>query len=318
MAIKSIFLVLSILLVQTGMAQTTKALERKEISRTDINNVKTDYIRVIFEADSLFKIIDYYKTTQKPAIIGFSEEVPEGVPFKRTGYYVEYYPNGNVKERAMFDNDEYTGQRNEFFENGKPYKTTTYTRDSTGKKEILTNNVWDIEGVQLVKDGFGRSKEFSELLEAVEEGIYRNGRRDSVWIGCYKNGSLCYKEEYQAGKLIQGQSTGKEGKTQSYNLIFQEPEFKGGKEAYIRFINEKLNYPFNAVKNEIEGKVYVKFVIEKDGSLKEAFPLKRVAPELDAEAVRVVKLSNGKWKPGKNRGMEVRVYYVIPIVFLLE
>lgn len=314
---KSVYFIIFVLLSYAGIGQT-KALEKKEISRTDINNVKTDYIRVIFQADTLFKIIDYYKYTQKPAIIGFSNEVPDGVPYKRTGYYVEYYPNGNVKERAMFENDEYTGQRSVFFESGKPYKITTYNKDSTNKTEILTNEVWNEEGEQLVKGGFGKSKEFSELLDAIEEGVYRNGLRDSVWTGCYKNGSLCYKEEYIGGRLLEGKSTDKEGKTQSYSTIFQEPEFKGGRDAYIRFINEKLNYPFTAVKNEIEGKVYVKFVIEKDGTLKEAFPLKRVSPELDAEALRVVKLSNGKWKPGKNRGIEVRVTFTQPIVFVLE
>jgi protein TonB len=78
-----------------------------------------------------------------------------------------------------------------------------------------------------------------------------------------------------------------------------------------------VKYPESAVKNGTQGKVYVNFVVEKDGSVGLVKIARGVSPELDAEALRVVKqLTN--WNPGKNKGKAVRVSYTVPINFALQ
>lgn len=94
------------------------------------------------------------------------------------------------------------------------------------------------------------------------------------------------------------------------------PEYPGGNEARIKFLEDNLQYP-KSTRNLPEGKVVVGFVVEKDGSLTNFTIQKSVHPLLDEEVIRVVKLMP-KWIPGKQRGKIVRVQYTMPVTFKLE
>ena len=80
---------------------------------------------------------------------------------------------------------------------------------------------------------------------------------------------------------------------------------------------DNTKYPEQAKRDKISGKVSVKFVIEKDGSIADPVVVRSVDPYLDKEALRVVK-SMPKWKPGKQRGKPVRVSYTVPVIFKLQ
>ncbi len=94
------------------------------------------------------------------------------------------------------------------------------------------------------------------------------------------------------------------------------PEFQGGKEALISFLNSTVKYPLIAVENNIEGKVIVQFVVEKDGSITNVEVVKSVDPSLDREAKRVIS-AMPKWNPGYQSGKPVRVKYTVPVNFAL-
>ena len=95
------------------------------------------------------------------------------------------------------------------------------------------------------------------------------------------------------------------------------PAYPGGDEARIRFLQENLQYPRIAREQGLEGKVSVSFVVEPDGRLSNFAIARGVSPVLDDEALRVVKMMP-KWKPGKQRGKNVRVQYILPITFTLN
>ncbi|MCF8235334.1 MAG: M56 family metallopeptidase [Bacteroidales bacterium] len=100
-------------------------------------------------------------------------------------------------------------------------------------------------------------------------------------------------------------------------VVEQMPEFKDGRKGLYKYLAEKITYPSEAMKKNIEGKVYVTFVIEKDGSVSNVRILRGADDLLDAEAIRVV-ANMPKWKPGKGEdGKVVRVQYNLPIVFSL-
>jgi TonB family protein len=101
-------------------------------------------------------------------------------------------------------------------------------------------------------------------------------------------------------------------------FVFVEelPEFPGGSEARLKFLQENLNYPQQAKEKGIQGTVYVKFVVEKDGSISDAKIIRGIGAGCDEEVLRVVKLMP-KWKPGKQRGKAVRVYFNMPVKFTL-
>ena len=105
---------------------------------------------------------------------------------------------------------------------------------------------------------------------------------------------------------------------QVFTFAEQMPEFEGGQEALMNFIRKNVRYPENAVEQEIEGKVFIEFVVYPNGELGQYKILRGVHSLLDKEALRVIKATAGKWKPGKQNGMPVAVQYRIPVAFVLQ
>lgn len=105
-----------------------------------------------------------------------------------------------------------------------------------------------------------------------------------------------------------------QSKQNVYDVVEQMPEFPGGMPAMIEFLQTNLNYPKDAKKQNVGGRILVMFVIEADGSISNVRVAKKVFPSLDAEALRVVK-AMPKWNPGKEKGKPVRVNFSLPIVF---
>ena len=102
--------------------------------------------------------------------------------------------------------------------------------------------------------------------------------------------------------------------------VEKKAEFIGGNEVLIKFLSANVKYPEDVLQaNEkganIHGRVHVKFVVEKDGSISDVEVVRSVHPSLDAESVRVVKLMSGKWTPATHRGKPVRSKFTLPFVF---
>ncbi|KUG09816.1 energy transducer TonB [Solirubrum puertoriconensis] len=92
------------------------------------------------------------------------------------------------------------------------------------------------------------------------------------------------------------------------------PTFPGGSEALRSFLKAKLRYPEEALRKGLSGKVYVQFVVDERGHLLEPQVVKGLAADLDAEALRLVRIMPW-WTPGSVAGQPVRVAYTLPIVF---
>jgi protein TonB len=90
----------------------------------------------------------------------------------------------------------------------------------------------------------------------------------------------------------------------------------GGYPAFYEYVQKKLKYPAQARRMAVEGKVFVEFVIEKDGTITDVKAIKGIGAGCDEEAVRVLEAAP-KWKPGKQRGKPVRQRMVLPIAFKL-
>lgn len=106
-------------------------------------------------------------------------------------------------------------------------------------------------------------------------------------------------------------------KEEVFMVAEQMPEFPGGMKEMLKFLQENVKYPENAMKNNVQGRVIVQFVIEKDGTPTEFKVLRSVDPDLDAEALRVMK-AMPKWKPGMQKGQVVRVKFTVPVSFKLQ
>ena len=102
-----------------------------------------------------------------------------------------------------------------------------------------------------------------------------------------------------------------------YNVAETMPQFPGGPNALMKYLSENTKYPESAKANKIEGRVFVSFVIEKDGSITNAEVMRGIDKECDAEAVRVVS-SMPKWQAGTQNGEAVRCRFTAPFIFKLN
>jgi periplasmic protein TonB len=100
-------------------------------------------------------------------------------------------------------------------------------------------------------------------------------------------------------------------------FVDEMPEFPGGNTELLKFISENLEYPAEAIDNNIQGRVILKFAVNTDGSVDRVEVIKGVDNSLDNEAIRVVKTLPG-FKPGKQNGVPVPVWFTIPVIFRIN
>ena len=109
-----------------------------------------------------------------------------------------------------------------------------------------------------------------------------------------------------------------------YDLVENNPQYKGGDEALFKFIAENMHYPKISQEKGKQGRMTVQFIVEKDGTLsnykvlKHEFGNDEAGKAMVEEGLRVIKLTSGNWTPAKVKGKVVRCHFNIPIVFRLN
>ncbi len=102
-----------------------------------------------------------------------------------------------------------------------------------------------------------------------------------------------------------------------YDQVEVKPEFPGGMSALVKYLQENIKYPSAALAEKAQGKAFVRFVVEKDGSITNTEIIKSTGNiYLDKEALRVAS-NMPKWKPGMQQGNPVRVFFMLPVSFKL-
>ncbi|HLN73444.1 MAG TPA: energy transducer TonB [Prolixibacteraceae bacterium] len=118
-------------------------------------------------------------------------------------------------------------------------------------------------------------------------------------------------------KAAPAKATPAQGDEKVYIIVDVKPEFPGGQKAMSEYFSKNFKYPKNAEAKGIQGKVYVSFVITKEGKITKAKIWKSVDPELDAEALRLIQ-QMPNWVPGKKKGVVVNTAYNLPVNFTLS
>ena len=102
-----------------------------------------------------------------------------------------------------------------------------------------------------------------------------------------------------------------------FMVVEKMPEFPGGMTALMQYLQKNIKYPAVCRENNIQGRVLIQFIVNRDGSIVEPEVVKSVNPYLDKEALRVIS-GMPKWSPGEQRGKPVRVKYTVPVNFKLN
>ena len=120
-------------------------------------------------------------------------------------------------------------------------------------------------------------------------------------------------EEYVAPEVVDEEVVEQE----IFKIVEEMPSFPGGEAKLMEYVSKNIKYPQIARETGIQGRVFVNFVVEPDGSVSNVTVLRGIGGGCDEEAMRVVK-NMPKWKPGKQRGKAVRVQYMLPVNFRLQ
>lgn len=223
-----------------------------------------------------------------------------------------YYPNGRIKSIISKEKDS---------ENVKHWYSNGHM---AFEKTIENINTKPIENYIFLSDTLGKpyllgEKDLVELYEGKDIkllGELTNGKKNGVWVGKLANGNdTMFTETYKNGEFLKGINI---KNNIEYNEEFKNAEFNGGSSALGSFLQKNLRYPIEAQTSGIQGKVFVSFYVCTDGSLCDFEVLRSAGKALNKEALRVVKLQSGKWKPGQKRGENMKTKFNLPISFILQ
>lgn len=256
--------------------------------------------------EKLYPVAQYY-INGKPKLLAYSKTKDyRSLVFE--GVCVSYDHDGYKAKVMNYSNGIPEGNLTLFFPNGKPYADEFYKDNGN----LLFVNCRDSNGNALAKDGNGLWVEYSgDFKHMIRKGIVKDSLEEGAW---YEN--LDGKDDTTVFK---------KGKVLSTSVISRqlgvcydpqkEPKFQGDFGAYL---GRNVHYPKEAKERNQQGKVYVRIIIDNDGSVLCAYAVKSSGyKSLDNEAIRVMKASP-KWTPGTKNSQPVRVMYTIPINFTLS
>lgn len=244
--------------------------------------------------------------------------VLRSIEVDKEGVSLFYFENNQLRARVPILKYRPSGLVETWYPDGKKQSEESYDQENLESRMI---NYWDSTGTQLITNGVGYCQCIFDAYEddhyIFETGRLVDGKRDSVWLGSWADQSKYFEEKYENGKLLGGVSFDKVGNRYEYSVIGETAQPPGDLQSFYEFIGKNMKYPVKARRMGVEGKVYVEFVVDKEGNLQDIRCIKGIGTGCDEEAVRAVSMSKS-WSPGKQRGQRVRQKMVLPITFKLS
>lgn len=199
------------------------------------------------------------------------------------------------------------------------------TKDTIDTNKVVTRKY--IASGQILEENFfsnyskhirhGSHKQWFEDGSVKIEANYKNGKENGPLLSYWENGQAKRNDFYKKGRLKEGECWDKNGIPINHYDFEIMPEFPGGMRKFYEYLNANLGYPIKSYEARVEGKVLVKFVVERNGSITNAEVLKGINQELDWEALRVVKFMP-HWTPGQIDGETARVQFRVSISFSIH
>ena len=301
---------------------------RQHINTPALTNIKVDY--GTFQVYDVEPLAVPDLLAERPIIIyGKYKGKPQGtitVTGKTgSGVYTQTFNLNNVKPDENYSVLRYLWAREQVKMLNYYSKASYHYRDDSSYKKTITDL-----GLK-----YNLMTEYTSFIAIDEQYTIENGKRVKVVQPLplpsgvselavdSQDGYMSSSIQFMVPIMPQSELTNI-AELKSYEIIQEEevfvgveqqPQFPGGEKELMKYIQENLKYP--VTDTDVVGRVIIRFVVAKDGSVKDVTVLRGLTPEFDKEAVRVIQ-SMPKWIPGKQNGMPVAVYYTIPIVFRLQ
>jgi TonB family protein len=251
-------------------------------------------------------------------------------------------------KKRFFENGQISYVRN-YQSDGINFKTLDYYKDKKKDVSVKVNYFakTKVKGNQLIESRFKpadsmlHEKNIFTILPQYElkitnkkffydngnlhyEEFYKEKINEKMWgkqldslLSYHENGKLKRKEYYSEEMKDNNACYLTNGEPTEFKPFFTESTYPGGENEMLNYLGENIKYPKKALGQNIQGTVYVEFIVCKDGEICEFNVVKGVEKEMDAEVVRVLK-KMPKWIPAKSDGKPRRSYFTLPVQFALE
>lgn len=324
-----LFLTCALLLISfLGYSQDQTAYYLNAEGGVTFNKDSAATIRIITPPENskdLLTVAEYYNSGKKKRLYKSTKVYPVNIH----GSLLSFYEDGHRHTIENYFYGRNTGALYEYYHNGQLYNRKEYPLPADSKSKVPADNkpttdfnytipeAYDSLGKATVVDGNGIFTVYTDdFKDIAEQGALKGGKRDGIWKGHDQAMGLTFEEKYADGVLISGISI-RDEITTTYTTNRNTPaKFTGGDAAFSRFLAKQIRYPAADRERRIQGTVVLSFYVEKDGSLSNMRVVLSVSPTLDAESLRVLKMSP-KWQPATKFGLPVKVAYNVPIGYAL-
>lgn len=299
------------LLVSTKLFSQTLAESRVfflDSTETESSAENYKYIRIVEDYDTAKKSYLYKEYYKSKVLKSIGTTLDRDV-IRREGQFISYYENGNKQSTVNFTKTKKSGKEFNWYENGNIKSEIEYYENKKGDIEYKINNFWNPQKEQTITDGNGDYFDVEEHCE--ESGKIKNGLPDGIWKGKNLKKKSTFIENYEGGKLVSGITIDSLNSEHPYTIKNQPPSPKRGINSFYSYVGKAMYIP-NSARNKVYGKLYLTFVVDKEGNLVEPKIIKGLGYGLDESAINVIKGAK-KWIPGTIRGVPVRVLYSLPI-----
>ncbi|BDD03592.1 energy transducer TonB [Aureibacter tunicatorum] len=319
---KILFLIFALWTSESLLAQKRTLLD-EHLNTTDSTEAK--YYRI--ESDKVndyttFKIYhmsgELYQQGRK--LHRFEEKKGKFDTYEyQDGYFITYHKNGNQKTKVLYKEDIKEGIESHWYSNKQLQKEVLYD-DSLSRTQYNQKVVsfYDSLGKQLISEGNGTMLNYENNV-LIDSGMVKDMRKHGKWKGYDIDSKLLsYEEKYENGELVRGVSFDDQRNKYSYEQITEEVSIgdKGIKGLY-EFISNNLKYPGKARRRAIQGSVYIKMIISKEGNVNDIIIINNLNPYLNEETLRVLSLID-RVTPYKLRGQGIKHELTFPVIYRLR
>jgi TonB family protein len=238
-------------------------------------------------------------------------------------YVKFYYENGTLKSEGNMLYGRPKGKVFSYYIDGVKKSELNFIDFNTGFPNILNRirivNYYDSMGSTIIEDGEGYCNcdlEPYSFRGLIEKGKVVAQTKDGLWKCANKQEGYYFEETYNQGLFVKGAVIEKDGREHTYFNFEETAKPKRGMAHFYKEISKVMIYPKAARKKKIQGKVFVQFIIDKEGNITEPKVIKGIGGGCDEVALDAIRKSS-KWIPGNQRGRPVKQRYTLPLIFSL-
>jgi TonB family protein len=259
---------------------------------------RTDTIKSYYCKANILKSVAFYVNGK-----------PEGNSF-------DYFSNGKLERTRTHKNGRPVGQETIYYSSGIKRANFIYTNpESEYDWKYLISDTWDSLGNPGVKNKNGFCNSLPTFY-GEEIGFVKNGLKDSIWQTYDpQTKTKLFEDLYRSGEFLSGRRYYND-KVIEYNTIEVSAAPKDGMSSFYKEIGSKLKYPKEARRARIQGKVFIQFIIDKDGAVTDVKCIKGIGSGCDEAAIEAIKQVK-PWIPGTQKGIPVKQRMTLPIDFKL-